>query len=417
MPHPLRLLIFSSSITLLIVVSFAIVAYNASNNENREIVPKITLNLEKISLINELSTITQSQVGMIHAVFLEGREQFSDNSWLKFSQLKGRFTRTKDRLQPLLSLQELEIMSRIDQMNNEMIEFNHQVSLLLLNGSRNQAQEILLKEVLPRHDPLIEHLTALTQAQKLDVEQVILQSNNRAERAQTRIIMFAGIAIIVSLFMSAITIMYGKKFSKQLEDMNSYLEQKIHDSTESLLDTQKELIEDNNELTRLALNDSLTGLPNRAQMNQILHSEYSRFERYNQKFGVVMIDIDNFKEVNDSFGHDIGDNVLIELANLFQKSIRNSDYISRWGGEEFLLCCPMTSNYEIFHIAETLRQLISNAAFEKIKRITISLGCAAIAQRETISDLIKRADVALYESKFNGRNLSTMSEHLNIVSE
>jgi diguanylate cyclase (GGDEF)-like protein len=225
------------------------------------------------------------------------------------------------------------------------------------------------------------------------------------------------VAVLVSLAVTIIAIWYGSKLSGQLQDMNDYLEQKIYERTESLHDTESkllqeksELLEDNNELRRMALTDSLTGLSNRTHMNQILYKEYARFERHNQRFGIIMLDIDHFKRINDNFGHDIGDKVLKRLAQIFENSIRTSDFVARWGGEEFLICCTTIEERDLLPIAETIRQLTANTEFERVGQITASLGCAAIVKGETIGELIKRADVALYEAKNNGRNLTVVSE-------
>jgi len=165
----------------------------------------------------------------------------------------------------------------------------------------------------------------------------------------------------------------------------------------------------------MALTDNLTGLSNRTHMNQILHKEYSRFERHNQRFGIIMLDIDHFKSINDKLGHDAGDTVLKKLAPIFEKAIRTSDFIARWGGEEFLICCTTIEEEDLLPIAETIRQLVASTDFEQKGQMTASLGCAAIVKGETIADLIKRADVALYEAKNNGRNQSTVSEFTDIT--
>lgn len=218
------------------------------------------------------------------------------------------------------------------------------------------------------------------------------------------------VAVLISLMVTTVAIWYGHKLSGQLQDMNTYLERKIYERTESLLDTQRELQEDKNELTRMALTDSLTQLSNRTHMNQILHREYARFERHQQRFGIIMLDIDQFKRVNDSYGHDTGDAVLKKLAKIFENAIRASDFIARWGGEEFLICCTTIEQEDLLPIAETIRQLVGSTDFETTGQITASLGCAAIVKGETIGDLIKRADIALYEAKNNGRNQTMVSE-------
>ena len=106
--------------------------------------------------------------------------------------------------------------------------------------------------------------------------------------------------------------------------------------------------------------------------------------------------------------------VLKQLAKIFESAIRTSDFVARWGGEEFLICCTTIEETDLLPIAETIRQLVANTDFEKTGQITASLGCAAIVKGETIGELIKRADIALYEAKNNGRNQSVVSEFTDI---
>ena len=107
--------------------------------------------------------------------------------------------------------------------------------------------------------------------------------------------------------------------------------------------------------------------------------------------------------------------MLKKLAQIFENSIRTSDFVARWGGEEFLICCTTIEERDLLPIAETIRQLVANTEFDKVGQITASLGCAAIVKGESIGELIKRSDVALYEAKNNGRNLTVVSEFTDLT--
>ncbi|MDH3389223.1 MAG: diguanylate cyclase [Gammaproteobacteria bacterium] len=410
MHHPTRLLIYGFAIVILMMITLAFIAFNSSSIGTSDVNLKVTRQLEKISLINELSTIIQSRTRFMQSMLLHDDEFIEDEAWPSFNRLSGAYTETRERLMPMLAPREREIMEAIDRLDRDINDLNRQVSVLFLNGSRDEASKVLLQEVLPKTAPLLSHLGELTQAQRMDVQKALLLASSEAEESRTHIAIFSVIAVVISLTVTCVAVWYGRKLSGQLQDMNTYLEQKIYERTESLLDTQKELLEDNNELTRMALTDSLTGLSNRTHMNQILYKEYSRFERHNQRFGIIMLDIDHFKRVNDNFGHDTGDNVLKKLAFIFESAIRTSDFVARWGGEEFLICCTTIEENDLFPIAETIRQLVGNTEFETVGQITASLGCAAIVKGETIGELIKRADIALYEAKNNGRNQTVVSE-------
>ena len=415
MHHPTRLLTFGFTVVILLMIALAYIGVQSSGGGSSSVNQRVNEQIHKINLINELSTIIQNRTRFMQSMLLSDKDFIESESWPNFSRLNGAYSATRERLEPLLAPRERDIIQAIDHLDRDIAELNRHVSVLFLNGSRDEANKVLLQEVLPKTAPLLSHLSELTQLQRLDVEKALLLANQEAENSRTRITLFSIIAVLISLSVTVVAIWYGRKLSGQLQDMNTYLEQKIYERTESLLDTQKELLEDNSELTRMALTDSLTGLSNRTHMNQILHKEYSRFERHNQRFGIIMLDIDHFKSINDRLGHDAGDTVLKKLASIFEKAIRTSDFIARWGGEEFLICCTTIEEEDLLPIAETIRQLVASTEFEQKGQITASLGCAAIVKGETIADLIKRADVALYEAKNNGRNQSTVSEFTDIT--
>lgn len=122
-------------------------------------------------------------------------------------------------------------------------------------------------------------------------------------------------------------------------------------------------------------------------------------------FSLVMIDIDHFKKINDTHGHEVGDRVLVDIATLLQATIRQSDILGRWGGEEFLLILPNTSPEGALHVAEELRQAVQEYACPAYPHpISASFGVAHYRPQDTANSLIKRADIALYRAKHNGRN-------------
>ena len=414
MHHPTRLLTIGFAIIILLMITLSYMGFQSIRGGDSQLDQQVAVQLQKINLINELSTIIQNRTRFMQSMLLYDSDFIESESWPTFSRMSGAYAATRERLEPMLAPRERKVIRAIDELDKDISALNRQVSVLFLNGSRNEANKVLLSEVLPKTAPLLAHLSELTQMQRLDVEKALLLASQDAQGSRNRITLFSIIAVLISLTITFIAIWHGRKLSQQLQDMNSYLEQKIYERTESLLDTQKELLEDNNELTRMALTDNLTGLSNRTHMNQILHKEFSRFERHHQRFGIIMLDIDHFKSINDKYGHDVGDAVLKKLAAAIASAIRSSDFIARWGGEEFLICCTTIEEEDLLPIAETIRQLVANTPFEHKGQITASLGCAAIVKGESTGDLIKRADVALYEAKNNGRNQSMVSEFTDI---
>jgi diguanylate cyclase (GGDEF)-like protein len=155
---------------------------------------------------------------------------------------------------------------------------------------------------------------------------------------------------------------------------------------------------------RNATTDALTGILNRHALYPILNQELDRSIRYARSFSVILFDIDEFKVVNDTFGHLEGDKVLKELSMLVSTLLRKADYAGRWGGEEFLLILPETDGDAAASLADRIRVKIEENHFVNNYFITASFGVATYQVGQNLEDLLERADIALYQAKYNGRN-------------
>ncbi len=180
-----------------------------------------------------------------------------------------------------------------------------------------------------------------------------------------------------------------QKISKQLEQRNQQLDRL------------------NREINDIAIHDKLTGLYNRHFIVDQLEMQYSSYERYGHPCSIVMADIDYFKQVNDSYGHIVGDEVLAAFSRLMESMVRNGDLIGRYGGEEFLLVLPMTDLEAAKQLSQRIRSKLESAPLverpEKLV-ITASFGVAQIRSGESMTDWLNRADTALYSAKESGRN-------------
>jgi len=154
----------------------------------------------------------------------------------------------------------------------------------------------------------------------------------------------------------------------------------------------------------LAMMDPLTNSYNRLKFDELLESEMRRSERYNHPFSIILMDIDYFKNVNDHFGHQEGDEVLITLSTIVQQRIRECDIFARWGGEEFIILIPETDSKGAKELAESIRLLIEGFHFHNIGPLTCSFGIAEFSFGKSKRELILEADQALYLSKNCGRN-------------
>lgn len=161
------------------------------------------------------------------------------------------------------------------------------------------------------------------------------------------------------------------------------------------------------DLEKMAMVDGLTGLANRRFMEMNLHARLAALQRYGWSFGVLFIDIDDFKRVNDTYGHDVGDQVLQMVAKTLQNSLRPFDIVGRWGGEEFLAIVLNTAEEQLCSVANRYRLLIERSGFTlgaNAVKVTVSIGATIAQGNDNVASLVKRVDDLLYQSKSAGKN-------------
>ena len=165
-----------------------------------------------------------------------------------------------------------------------------------------------------------------------------------------------------------------------------------------------------------SITDSLTQVFNRAYLMEVLETEFAKNERYNNIFSCILIDIDNFKAINDNYGHLMGDKVLAKTASIIKKQLRAVDSFGRYGGEEFLIILPVTNAQEAFLVAEKLREKIAGTVFiEKGHTISISISQgisdSLIDAPKSHDDFLYKVDTALYQAKEKGKNCSVIYQN------
>lgn len=189
------------------------------------------------------------------------------------------------------------------------------------------------------------------------------------------------------------------RYNKQLRQLEKIA--RISDRYQSMM---RDL---NDALKEASTKDPLTGIGNRRMLMERLKAETGRAERVDHSLTVVLIDVDRFKSVNDAYGHEAGDKVLVRIANAIHDGVRDYDLCGRWGGEEFMVIMPETAAVEGAAVVERLRLAISGVevmADGGTLQISASFGIAERKPGERISDTINRADAALFDAKRNGRN-------------
>lgn len=195
--------------------------------------------------------------------------------------------------------------------------------------------------------------------------------------------------------------------AKRAADEKSELKKRVIDELErvrrQLELKQKELVVLNEKLHGLSITDELTNIHNRRSYSKALADNLSLFNRTAHPFSLLMIDVDHFKHVNDTYGHLMGDQILIELAKILQHVSREHDVSARYGGDEFALILPYTNKNNALKMAEMLRTTVEEASWN-MQFVTLSIGVTTSKKGDTADKILARVDEALYQSKNNGRN-------------
>lgn len=258
------------------------------------------------------------------------------------------------------------------------IRFSTRSDLKILNSILNKALNSITKE---EHDKIYNDWINVKYAYSMEVD-------------YKKIIIFVLLIIIVFIFLYYKNetlkneLKLKERFTNKLSNLNKILELK------------------NQKLKFISESDTLTKIANRRKLDKVLEIEINRTKRNNLDLSIILIDIDLFKNINDSFGHKIGDVVLVELSTLLKTNLRKYDFIGRWGGEEFLIICPQSDLEQTIHLAIKLNNLVRNYDFQSLidNNLTISCGIAQYKDKMSIDTLIIKADKQLYLAKESGRD-------------
>ena len=185
----------------------------------------------------------------------------------------------------------------------------------------------------------------------------------------------------------------------------------FHDRLLKMCSSAVSILLERKELRRISMTDKLTGLWNRVKLDQQLYAQRASHSIYNETYAVMIIDIDHFKSINDTYGHNVGDHVLVELAGLLREHVRPRDLVGRWGGEEFMGILPDAGQGKALEIAESIRMAIRMHNFGKAGKITVSIGLCEVTEKLRTLEVVDRADRALYRAKESGRDRVCMFYH------
>jgi diguanylate cyclase (GGDEF)-like protein len=188
------------------------------------------------------------------------------------------------------------------------------------------------------------------------------------------------------------------------------LGEEFQEKTRILQQARRNLLErrslnvDLNEYRQKSRRDGLTGLFNRATFDELLQQSMSISEKTGANLSLILIDVDDFKKINDTYGHVAGDRVLSDMGRILQSILRREDAACRYGGEEFAILIQYATQKQVIQAAEKIRSHVESHLFGDLPRITVSVGCSTYQLDESAASFVKRVDLALYEAKRNGKN-------------
>ncbi len=316
---------------------------------------------------------------------------------------------------------------------NQYYENAYSLSLAMMNNSLEAEK---LNQVIENVETYHQQTFSAFENLKLEVQQALSDQIDKINYRLNQLILIGiGMGLLIIVVIIALTFKLSLSTRRSLTEVKTALKNIAQDkpdftariirhSNDELGEMVKwfnllteKLEKDYKKIELLSITDKLTQLHNRTKIDDLFKMELSRVNRYQGSLSLILVDLDHFKEVNDNYGHLIGDKVLQELASLLKNSVRSADHIGRWGGEEFLILSSDTNLEQARQHAEKLRQLIEHHEFSEVGHKTGSFGVATYHDGDDADSMTKRADDCLYLAKDRGRNIVVSEDELDKTAE
>lgn len=305
--------------------------------------------------------------------------------------------------------QEMHWITEINGLANVTAPIQNRIASMAMSGHRDEGISLLTHKVVPRLDLFTGKVNDFAIDQAKDTKRLIVAIKHQADNMVYAIIIFTLLFIAIS---GALAFSISQKFlrmNQRLKQANDSLEKEVESRTKSLVETQDALLEKNRILEELSITDPLTQLYNRLRIESLMEGHQQHFEKTGETFCLLLIDLDFFKNINDTYGHNQGDQVLVELSVCLKLFFSENAHLGRWGGEEFIVLMEGCNQEQATQTGEAFRKLVENHEFSIEEQLTASIGVATIAKHESIAEFIHRADMALYTAKHEGRNRVCLS--------
>ncbi|WEJ61662.1 GGDEF domain-containing protein [Thiomicrorhabdus lithotrophica] len=410
-----------SLVLLIITVFLSLVVFiwitnNDSLNQQQVVLEQDLIESKKMLINSELMELARKRTRLTSQI-MDSEDFFrKDELNIELEAYAGEFSKLRKQIFSLpLNDKELAILEKNDAIISQILPAQREVTELAMSDNEDNlllAKEIFYSTVLPGQNDLIDGFRSLVAMEQIKIGSLTEQIQQSLKTNKETLINTVAIGLIFSILFSIIVVLRIlniqfklRSNSQELLLLNQNLEAQVNERT-------KELTELNALLKESSERDELTKLFNRRKFNEYINVEYNRANRDKGSFSLVLVDIDFFKQYNDGYGHQKGDECLVSVAAIMKGCLpRSTDFIARYGGEEFVMILPSTNAEGAIKVAECVRGNVLKASIpheysDTSADVTISLGVTTYLSGDlrSISEIIESADQALYKAKKGGRN-------------
>lgn len=405
------LLAITAFILVLFLVSILVFSAKQLTNNTLEHTSQIIISqYQKLHNLLNLHIHGQKRTIQLERIYLQADPFEKDAALMDFYRDGENYMKYRDQLAVLVSNNppEMQWLNEMNALAKQTAPIQERVAQLGIDGEKVKGKEMLMSQALPRLEQFSQKVNEFSLFQVQEMKNLIADSKTRVDHLMHNIVTVAGLLILVSL---AFALMVTRKFNHinhQLKTNNETLEEEVRSRTQKLSQAREDLLHKNKILEQLSTTDPLTQLCNRLKIERVLEALHQQYEEQQKTYSLMLIDIDCFKKINDTYGHTVGDNVLKAISDLLKQSFTQQGHIGRWGGEEFIVILENETLKQAVAQAEAFRCKTAKTLFHEVGNLTVSIGVATVETNQTISELIHLADLGLYKSKHAGRNRVTV---------
>ncbi|MFA6903294.1 MAG: diguanylate cyclase [Gallionellaceae bacterium] len=380
---------FALLLLLMLLIIMTGLGYSSANNSRMEQIVNVH-NIRAIQ-INQLRSYSR-ELSVLYYQMLLVRDPFAlDEIGQKVSTFAGEFLKVYEELMQTSTRQEdRDKLSKLMSLASRTYNFQKEVIALLQQEKYAAATTLMVNKVQPSQNESVNYYDYLVKEQQQLVADAAMAAQSTYRQSFLLMLLISSIAILLGVIISVFVVRKTWKAELVLKRGKIELEKLVQERT--------------HELHQLANTDELTGIFNRRKFSEVLQIEFARGKRYGNQLSVIILDVDHFKVINDTYGHHMGDIVLQKLAQIISASLRDNDIFARWGGEEFIILAPCGESRQPDVLAERLRSAVENFVFGDAGKVSCSFGVTAFRFDDDQDSMINRADHNLYQAKNSGRN-------------